>query len=282
MISQKQLGKKIKNWREQREISQDHFAKSVGLGRVAVSEIERGNRGIDAMELTKIAGFFDTSVDILLADEKSDDVIFEKNVFSFDKDKLKNVILYILEKCGGKPNIGETVLYKLLYFIDFDNFEIFGKPITGMNYVNRQFGPVPAVKEYINTVGEMIDYEQLKVFAQEYYGLTQKRYVALVNYDSDSLSLREVRVIDSVINRLSNMGAREIEKYVHEDAPWKLTKEKEIIPYFLAFERNAPYAQTDHEKVWQDAAGSDVLKDLGRISKEEYDYYENLCLKKAK
>ena len=32
----------------------------------------------------------------------------------------------MIEKCGGKPNLGETVLYKLLYFIDFDNFEITG------------------------------------------------------------------------------------------------------------------------------------------------------------
>ena len=30
-------------------------------------------------------------------------------------------------------------------------------------------------------------------------------------------------------------------------------------------------------KMWQDAAGADVVKHLGPISKEEYDYYNNLA-----
>jgi len=257
-------------------VSQDEFAKAVELGRVAVSEIERGNRGIDAVELKKIAEFFNVTVDVLLSDEKSSDVALEKNNFKFAPAKLKNVILYILEKCGGKPNLGETVLYKLLYFIDFDYFEITGRPITGLNYINRRFGPVPATKEYCVTVEEMQAVNQLKIFSQEYFGLTQKRYVALTNYEEESLDLREIKVIDSVINRLSDMSAKKIEDFVHEDTPWKLTKEREVIPYYLAYDRKAPYAQVEHRVETQDAAGSDTLKHLGEQSKEDYDYYMGL------
>lgn len=36
----------------------------------------------------------------------------------------------------------------------------------------------------------------------------------------------------------------------------------------------------EERKVWQDAAGADVIKRLGSMSKEEYDYYDNLCLLK--
>lgn len=35
----------------------------------------------------------------------------------------------------------------------------------------------------------------------------------------------------------------------------------------------------EESKIWQAMAGADVIKDLGPISKEDYDYYENLCLK---
>jgi len=41
--------------------------------------------------------------------------------------KFKEVFLYILEKVGARPNIGETALYKLLYFIDFDYYEKYQK-----------------------------------------------------------------------------------------------------------------------------------------------------------
>lgn len=276
MISQKKLGEKIKRWREERDISQEQFAKTVGLNRVAVSEVERGNRSIDAVELAKIAKFFNIGADALLSDDNLVEVHTIENDFDFEPNKLKNVILYILEKCGGKPNLGETVLYKLLYFVDFDCFEKTGRPVTGLNYVNRQFGPVPALEEYCTVVTEMQGANQLKIFSQDYYGWVQKRYVALTNYEEGSLSLREVVIIDSVINRLSDMSAKKIEDYVHEDAPWKLTKEKQIIPYHLAFDRKSPYAQVDHDMDMQNAAGSDALKDLGDQSKEDYDYYMSL------
>lgn len=276
MISQKKLGNKIKIWRDERGVSQDDLAKIVGLSRVAVSEVERGNRGVDAIELAKIAGFFNVSTDALLSDDKPSDFFIVENNFKFAPTKLKNTILYILEKCGGKPNLGETVLYKLLYFIDFDYFEMTGQSITGLNYVNRQFGPVPATMEYCGAVEEMQGSNELKIFSQEYFGLTQKRYVALTNYEEGSLTLREINVIDSVICRLSDMNARKIEDYVHEDAPWKLTKESEIIPYCLAYDRKAPYAQVDHDADMQNAAGSDTLKHLGEQSKEDYDYYMSL------
>ena len=39
-------------------------------------------------------------------------------------EKFKQVFLYILKKVGAKPNVGQTVLYKLLYFIDFDYYDL--------------------------------------------------------------------------------------------------------------------------------------------------------------
>ena len=42
---------------------------------------------------------------------------------------------------------------------------------------------------------------------------------------------------------------------MHEDAPWKLTSDKQIIPYDLVVEREAPYAQNDYRKMWQDRHG---------------------------
>jgi hypothetical protein len=53
--------------------------------------------------------------------------------------KFKEVLLYILEKVGGKPNVGMTVLYKLLYFIDFDYYEKFEEQLIGATYIKNHF-----------------------------------------------------------------------------------------------------------------------------------------------
>ena len=103
-----------------------------------------------------------------------------------------------------------------------------------------------------------------------------KRYVALKEHDENIFNAKELRIIDSVINRLSDMSARQIEEYVHKDAPWEVTKEKEIIPYQLVIDRTAPYARVDHWARLQNAAAQDALKYMGEFSDEEKNYYDNL------
>lgn len=279
-ISQKKLGLRLKDLREQYSLSQAEMAQKIGLSRAAISEIERGNRGVEAVELAKIVNLFRLSIDAILRDEDPADTEtinkMESNNFRFNAKKLKNVVLYILEKCGGKPNLGETVLYKLLYFIDFDSFEILGKPIIGLNYIRLQYGPVPTANEYNPVIKEMTENNVLKIFPQKYYGMLQKRYVALQNYEVGSLRSEENKIIDAVINRLSDLNATQIEAYVHGDIPWKITENGQVIPYNLVIDREAPYAQKNYDEMWQDAAGADTIKHLGPMSKEEYDYYSNL------
>jgi len=58
-------------------------------------------------------------------------------------EKFKNVLLYLAEQCAGKPNVGETVINKLLYFCDFNYYEIYEEHLTGAKYIKRQYCPVP-------------------------------------------------------------------------------------------------------------------------------------------
>jgi hypothetical protein len=58
-------------------------------------------------------------------------------------NNFKNVILYILERCAGKTNAGETVLYKLLYFSDFNYYEMYEEHLTGAKYRKLPYGVVP-------------------------------------------------------------------------------------------------------------------------------------------
>ena len=58
-----------------------------------------------------------------------------------DVAKVEELLLYIFQKAADKPNVGETVLHKLLYFIDFDHYEIHEEPLMGCRYVRNHYGP---------------------------------------------------------------------------------------------------------------------------------------------
>ena len=51
-----------------------------------------------------------------------------------DYDKLEQVLHYIIHHVGGLPHVGKPVLYKLLYFCDFNYYEIYEEPLTGEQY----------------------------------------------------------------------------------------------------------------------------------------------------
>lgn len=278
MTTQKQLALKIKGLREKFGFTQEFVAKKLGLNRQAIIAMETGKRSVQSVELANLSNLYSISVDSLLAfEQKAVRQHFnDKLVIKLDKNKLQNLILYILALCGGKPNVGETVLYKLLYFIDFDSFELTEKPVTGLKYIKLQFGPVPAAQEYCPILEKMIGDNKIKIIKQEYHGFPQKKYVALTDCDQSVFNADEIVLINRVVSRLSDMTAAKIETYVHEDVPWKASETGEIIDYRLVFDRTAPFAQSDRETLWQTAAGNDAVKNLGPMSDEEYNYYEKL------
>ncbi len=281
VIPQKALGERIQKLRQEHGYSQEELAAHLGVSRQAIGQIEKGERSIDALELASLAKALAVSVDWIVQEEKTThkDTVpqIERNLdFSFDKDKFRQTLLYILSVCGGKANIGETVLYKLLYFIDFNAFEVLGKPVTGMQYVKMQYGPVPRQGQYREVVREMVDKNELKIFTQEYYGMPQKRYVALVDSDIGMFHIREKEIIDRVLQQLADFTARKIADYAHGDAPWILAEDGEPIRYTDVVERAAPYAQVDHLLEWENISAKDVFKHLGPMEPAEAAYYKSL------
>ena len=71
MITQQQLGAKIKAFREELGLTQEYLAKKIGLSRQAVLAIESGKRGVEGIELARIAEVLKTSADFLLTEAES-------------------------------------------------------------------------------------------------------------------------------------------------------------------------------------------------------------------
>lgn len=252
-LSQKKIGQRITELRRIKGLSQEELAKSIKISRPSLAQIELGNRGVDILELQKISSVLAFSLDDFVSENFSASQALplneekktkkEKERISVPKlqlNKFKNVLLYILERCAGKPNVGETVLYKLLYFADFNYYELYEEHLTGAKYRKLPYGPVP--QKFDAILGQMIEKGQLQKVKTEYHGYPQTRFLPLEKADLSELRASEKEIIDRVIEQMSDWSAAAISNYSHKDMPWLASKEGEEINYELAFYRDAPYS----------------------------------------
>ena len=85
------------------------------------------------------------------------------------------------------------------------------------------------------------DGELVKI-KDRYFAYSQTKYLPLKEPDLDKLKASELKVIDEVLNRLSDMNASQISEYSHKDVPWLVTEDGEIIDYESVFYRTPPYS----------------------------------------
>lgn len=251
-LSQKQIGQRIAELRKSKGLSQEDLAKSVKMSRPSLAQIELGNRSIDIIELQALSIALGFSLDDFVSKDFTVRSEFEATITkevkpqerisvpSMHIEKFKNVLLYILEKCAGKPNVGETVLYKLLYFSDFNYYELYEEHLTGATYRKLPYGPVPQKLDTV--IHQMIEASHLQRVKTDYHGYPQTRYLPLIKPDLTQLKASEKAVIDGVIDQMSDWSASAISNYSHKDMPWLASKEGEEINYELAFYREAPFS----------------------------------------
>lgn len=251
-LSLKQIGHRLAQLRKQKGLSQEELAKAIKISRSSLAQLELGNRGIDLLEFQRLAATLNFSIDEFMSKNfavKKESILEEEPVLystsrnstpKFSPSKFKNVLLYILEKCAGKPNVGETVVYKLLYFSDFNYYEIYEEHLTGASYKKLPFGPVP---QKIDTIlNKMIEKNELKRIKTTFHGFAQTRYLPLIKADLLLLKASEKEVLDRVVDQMSDWSASMISDYSHKDMPWAATDDGKEINYELVFYRELPYS----------------------------------------
>ncbi|MBN1289731.1 MAG: DUF4065 domain-containing protein [Actinobacteria bacterium] len=253
----KAIGERIQELRNKFDLTQKALADELGISRPTLSQMENGERFVKAEEIKRVADYFGVSSDVLLGAEKLPAIVLEKvkeykkagdiriNVPQKNVAKFKEVFLYILNRIGARPNIGETVLYKLLYFIDFDYYEKHEEQLVGATYIKNKYGPTPL--EFKDIIKEMLRSGEIEIVKSEYHKFPQRKYLPLREPNLTILLASEKEVIDVVINRLSGMNAAEISNYSHGDVPWLTTEDGKIIEYESVFYRTPAYSVRSYE-----------------------------------
>ena len=168
-----------------------------------------------------------------------------ENSNTFDKEKFKETLHYIVSKTGNISNVGKTVIFKILYFSDFDFYELNQKPITGETYRKIEMGPAPM--HFESAASELKSEGKIREFKTDHGGFKNNltKFVSLQEPKITLLSSTEIELINKVIKRLSGMGAKQISGYSHEDLPWKATADKSKIDYKLVFYRSPAFSVSE-------------------------------------
>ena len=124
---------------------QKELMQVLGLSRPLISNIQNDKRPLTDAQQATLEDYFNA--------QQPDDSI-RINIPQKHLEKFKQVFLYVLQQVGAKPNVGETVLYKLLYFIDFDFYEKHEEQLMGLTYIKNTHGPTP--REFKVVVDEMV------------------------------------------------------------------------------------------------------------------------------
>ena len=156
----------------------------------------------------------------------------------FNRDKYIDILMYILAKCYNKPNLGKTVLCSILYFIDSNHYELYGKLLTKETYIKSKRGIKPA--HFKEITEELIANKQLFLRKEPYYNRTIHRYYLTI-IPSLKFSKQELEILDFSINHLCDNNANSILKCAIKDPPLIIADFGENIDCRYVFCRNNEY-----------------------------------------
>lgn len=157
-------------------------------------------------------------------------------------DKLRELILYVADKCEDDPTFGAVKLNKILFCADFISFAEYGEPVTGVKYRKFQQGPVPTILKRVRL--EMEESGEVVVRKKSYHGRMQHRIIPLRQPDFSQLGARDIALVDDMIRMFWNRSAQEVSELSHDRA-WKNASEGEAIPYEAAFVSDEPLTERD-------------------------------------
>ncbi len=249
------LGKRIKALREALKMSQEWLSQKLEMDRASLSLAENDKRSLKADELVLLSRALNISIDVLLDIAKPMKVVLERirepkgqkreiriSVPRKNLKMFKEVLLYIFSRVGARPNVVETVVYKLLYFIDFNYYEKYEEQLIGATYIKTHHGPTPI--EFRAVINDMLKNNEIEIFQSKYFHLV--KHLPIRDPDLSIFKANELLVVDDVLQKLSGMNSNTISEYVHQDIPWKVTPDNQAIDYESVFYRTIPYSVREH------------------------------------
>ena len=134
-----------------------------------------------------------------------------------DLAKLKNLILHI----GANPhvqNLGETKLWKLIYFIDATALRETGRTITGSEFIRYEHGPVPSRGE--KSLKQLSRDGSIEIVQEQQPSYRINRVVVTNPPGEAIFSAEELQVIGRVCRAFGSKTAGYLSELSHREPAW--------------------------------------------------------------
>ncbi len=155
---------------------------------------------------------------------------------NFEYQKFKQVVHFFIDQTSTLDNVGKKVLYKLLYFTEFNYYELFEEKLTGEAYAKLEHGPAP--RHFSDVIKELKGEGKIIEKKAQYYDHPQIRYFSLKRPSLSLLNADELNFLEDSLCRYGSMNGSQIEALSHKDIPWIIASNKKNLDYEMVFYRD--------------------------------------------
>lgn len=221
------LGFGANQWRkyEQEEIpsvSNGRMIRSIMNPKVMLDILNNAKPSLEAKDYARISQKIESAIrnsDQYKQDEYETSRIYsasrgiENGYAPLSLERLKNILLYVISKCG---ETWYTKMNKILFYIDFTSYRDLGMAISGLQYRAIDYGPVP--EHFARVYCEFSEIENLPRCAGEYEGLVLSSEAIP---DMSLFSTAEIALMENICEKLCNCTSRQLTELSHKESAWK-------------------------------------------------------------
>ncbi len=221
-----QVSNNIAQARMARGYTQEQVANALGISRPTYINIEAGKKELTVSQAEALSSMLRVGIDDILG--ASDGAAAFSDVIS-STDKYKQIISNSIHSGSDSDGkITKTKLAKLVYLADFIWYYENSRPMSGMTYRKLPRGPVADV--YFRALDEL---EEDGTIVREQSGQAIMFSLTEDKAPTNKLSDEELKLIEKIGKVWQGKHTKEIVDFTHEQLPWQICRDGEVIPYGL-------------------------------------------------
>ena len=199
--------------------TQEEMANIIGISRPTYIALEKGEVSLTIDQLTRLSNKLGC---------QPEDILAERII---DENKYQGILLEaVLSGAGRDGKIPKTKLAKLIYLADFGWYYKHLESITGAQYRKLPQGPVP--NYYFSAIDDLFDKGLINIEIKD-----NAQLISLTDAGKQvkfkNLAKVELDFVRKVAKKWQGKRTNEIVAFTHQQLPYKVCTEGEVIPYEL-------------------------------------------------